>query len=111
MPLPTEDVAVIREWAGALNAGMPPQVAAELRYEIETDRNAVTVFECRQMDTSESWFKVPLARLRFFRSRGWELYYADRDSNFHVYEQVEPTQYVAELLDEIDDDPTCIFFG
>jgi hypothetical protein len=36
------------------------------------------------------------------RSRGWELYWPDRDSNFHVYEL---------LLAEIQRDPTCIFFG
>jgi hypothetical protein len=54
---------------------------------------------------------VPFARLRFTRSRGWELYCTDRDSNFHLYEQAEPTLDVAELLAEIDDDPTGIFFG
>jgi len=57
------------------------------------------------------WFRVPFARLRFFRSRGWELFWADRDSNFHVYEFAEPRQHISALLDEIHNDPTCLFFG
>jgi hypothetical protein len=56
-------------------------------------------------------FVVPFARLRFTRSRGWELYWSDRNSDFHVYEDAGPTQDVTVLLDEIRRDPTCIFFG
>lgn len=114
MPLPDEDLAVVRDWVEALNSDMPAHVTSQLRYEIETNRNAVTIVETRPVipaDPGSDWFRVQVARLRFTRSRGWELYWADRDSNFHVYDLVEPTQNVAKLLDEIDEDPTCIFFG
>lgn len=114
MPLPDDDVAVIAAWVEALNSEMPAHVASQLRYRADTYRNAVTLLECRPVEVDQPsgrWFEVPFARLRFTRSRGWELYYADRDSRFHVYELTEPTQYVAPLLDEIDRDPTCIFFG
>ena len=93
---------------------MPPHVASQLRYEIDIYRNALTLVECRPVEVDNlggDWFRMPFARLRFTRSRGWELYWSDRDSNFHVYEFTEPTQDVAQLLAEIDDDPTCIFFG
>ena len=39
------------------------------------------------------------------------LYYPDRNSDFHVYEPVEPTQDIRLLLEELDSDPTGIFFG
>jgi hypothetical protein len=52
-----------------------------------------------------------VARLRFTPSRGWELYWADRNSDFHVYDLIDPTQDVTVLLDQIKRDPTCIFFG
>ena len=74
----------------------------------------MTVVECRTMVPGPSeadWFDVFVARLRFTRSRGWELYWPDRDSKFHLYEAVEPTQNVTLLLTEIDSDPTGIFFG
>lgn len=114
MPLPAEDVELIRGFVTELNADMPPHVASQLRYRLDTDRNAVTVVECRAMEPEKpaaDWFELFVARLRFTRSRGWELYWPDRDSNFHLYEAAEPTQNVALLLAEIENDPTGIFFG
>jgi|SRR3954463_15403002 hypothetical protein len=114
MPLPAEDVQLVAEFVAGLNADMPPHAASELGYRLDTDRNALTVVECRAVDPSQpagDWFDVVVARLRFTRSRGWELYWPDRDSNFHLYEAVEPTEDVTLLLAEIDSDPTGIFFG
>ncbi len=114
MPLPIEDLAIVNDWVDALSSDMPPHVASQLSYRAEAHRNAVTLLECRPADPdnpSGDWFEVPFARLRFTRSRGWELYWADRNSEFHVYDLVEPTQDVRMLLHEIDRDPTCIFFG
>ena len=110
MPLPAEDVELVREFVTDLNAVMPPGVANQLRYRLDTHRDALTVVECRTMDPGQpqaDWFVVLVARLRFTRSRGWELYGPDRDSNFHLYEAVEPTQDVTLLLAEIDSDPTA----
>jgi hypothetical protein len=114
MPLPAEGVDAVARWVAALNSDMPAHAAAQLKYRFESYRNAITLLECRAMDPSDpagGWFEVPFARLRFTRSRGWELYWSDRDSNFHVYDLVEPTDDVTRLLAEIDDDPTGIFFG
>lgn len=41
----------------------------------------------------------------------WTLYWADRNSKFQRYWDAEPTQHVGELLDEIDADRSCIFWG
>ena len=114
MPLPGEDVAIITEWVDALNSDMPAHVTSQLRYRIESYRNAITLLECRPMtpdDPAGDWFELPFARVRFTRSRGWELYWVDRNSDFHIYDLVEPTQDITKLLDEIERDPTCIFFG
>jgi Protein of unknown function (DUF3024) len=114
MPLPDEDVELVRRFVDGLNADMPPHVASQLRYRLDVYRNALTIVECRAVDPDEpasDWFDVFVARLRFTRSRGWELYWPDRDSNFHLYEDVEPTQHVSVLLAEIESDPTAIFFG
>jgi hypothetical protein len=113
MPVPAADVEVVQAFVVGLNATMPPHVASELSYRLDTYRNALTIVECRRMDWGRpaEWFEVLVARLRFTRSRGWELYWPDRDSNFHLYEAVVPTQDVRRLLAEIDSDPTGIFFG
>ena len=41
----------------------------------------------------------------------WTLYWPDRHSKFHRYEDLEPTPTVDRLLVEIDSDPICIFWG
>jgi hypothetical protein len=114
VPLPADGVSLVRRFVARLNAGMPPHVAGRMRYEAEIYRNAITLQETAPLDFEDpnsAEFSVPFARLRFTRSRGWELYWSDRNSDFHVYDLVAPTQDVRVLLDEIERDPTCIFFG
>jgi Protein of unknown function (DUF3024) len=41
----------------------------------------------------------------------WRLYCADRNSRWHYYDMAEPTPHLDELLNEIDEDPTGIFWG
>jgi Protein of unknown function (DUF3024) len=93
---------------------MPPHVAGRMRYELESYRNAITLVECAPVDFEDldsAVYKAPFARLRFTRSRGWELYWVDRNSNFHVYDLAAPTRHIRKLVSAIDRDETCIFFG
>jgi len=39
------------------------------------------------------------------------LFWRDRNQKWHKYDLVEPSSDVLVLLDEIDRDPTCIFWG
>jgi hypothetical protein len=43
--------------------------------------------------------------------RNWWLYWAAGNRRWHLYDMREPTAQVAELLVEIDADPTGIFWG
>lgn len=55
---------------------------------------------------------MPIARLTYSKKAGeWTLYYADSNDRFHRYWEFESSPRVADLLDEIDADPTCIFWG
>jgi hypothetical protein len=40
----------------------------------------------------------------------WTLYYADRNSKWHRYD-IEPSADFDDLLREVDEDPTAIFWG
>lgn len=51
------------------------------------------------------------AQLRYDpASHDWTLYWADRNSCWHRYDDIDPGT-ADELLDEINQDPTCIFWG
>jgi hypothetical protein len=39
------------------------------------------------------------------------LYWRDRHPRFHRYDHLAPTQHIENLLNELDHDPTCIFWG
>ena len=82
---------------------------------MDVDAGPVTVLECRppwQGHAESPWTRFPIARLRYTKARQeWALYWRDRNLKFHVYDLVEPTRNVETLLDEVDRDPTCIFWG
>jgi hypothetical protein len=55
---------------------------------------------------------MKIAQLRFNDTdRSWALYWADRNERWQRYRDLDPSENVGALLDEIDEDPTCIFFG
>ena len=43
--------------------------------------------------------------------KAWTLYWADRNSRWHRYDDLEPTTNLDDVLTEINEDPTCIFWG
>jgi hypothetical protein len=59
-----------------------------------------------------TWLRVNVARLRYdTASMLWTLHWSDSNSRWHPYEFERPTKHIERLLAEIDEDPTCIFFG
>ena len=60
-----------------------------------------------------AWTRFPVARLHFTNPRacGRLVKLARRNLRFHVYDLAAPMASVAELLNEIERDPTAIFWG
>jgi hypothetical protein len=74
----------------------------------------VTIADCTPpWDGSPGeWIRMNIAQLRYEPStEQWTLHWADRNSRWHRYDDLEPTPDVGDLITEIDRDPTCIFFG
>jgi hypothetical protein len=52
-----------------------------------------------------------VAQLRYSaNTHHWSLYWADRNGRWHRYDDLEPGP-VDKALNEIEGDPTCIFWG
>jgi Protein of unknown function (DUF3024) len=87
----------------------------ELRVECSARGKSITIFECRppwHPDLGPDWARQPVAQLRYDPSdHHWRLYCADRNSRWHYNDMVEPTPKLPQLLNEIDEDPTSIFWG
>ena len=89
------------------------EVLARLGYD-EPRCKSVTIFDCRPRwhANLSDWSRTPVAQPRYDPdSHLWTLYWADRNSRWHYYDMVEPTPQPNELLTEIDEDPTGIFWG
>jgi len=112
MALPELDVARAQRWC----AGRVPEHARhQVRVECQVAPRHLTIVERRapwRADLGPEWTSFPVARLRYTAaSKSWTLYWRDRNLQFHIYDLLEPSNRVDDLLNEIDRDPTCIFWG
>jgi hypothetical protein len=93
---------------------VPPHVRNEVRLTHKFRGNSITIYEERvpwRKDMKE-WTSHSLAQIRYDEKTGkWSLYCADRNSKWHKYYGLGPTQDLDVILNEIDKDPTGIFWG
>ncbi len=91
----------------------PQEFRSEMQVEVGVRGKSVTIFECRPPwdEQGTEWSRLPIGQLRYDPATArWTLFWADRNSRWHLYDLVDPGT-VEELLGEIDRDPTCIFWG
>ena len=112
--LPADEVAEIAAFCAVAS---PTEYADLSRVEYEVAGSTVTLFEATRLDESRggAWLRTPLARLHHDAEGLWTLHCFDPDSKemrYDVWEPdfVQPTT-VAAILDEIEADPTEIFWG
>ncbi len=110
--LPAADVARVRRLCAAR---VPEHVRDEVRIEVEEKPQSVTIVECRppwREDYGPEWTRSPIARLRYMRpSRLWTLYWHRHTGRWERYPLLPSTTRLAELLEEIERDPICVFWG
>lgn len=110
--LPELDVARVQRWC---EQRVPAQVSDQVRLECEVAARHLTIVECRppwRDDMGSERTRFPIARLRYTKQTGtWSLYWRDRNLRFHEYDLITPSSRVDDLLEEIDRDPTSIFWG
>jgi hypothetical protein len=93
--------------------GVPDHIRDKLRYGFKIRGNSVTLFEERSSFPDRSrWVEIVVAQFRFNQENGkWTLYWADRNSRWHIYYDLNPNKNFDVLLQEVEKDPTCIFWG
>ena len=110
--LPEMDVARIERWC---RDRVPGHALDRVRIEYEATGRDVTILECHAPWSAEvgpGWTRSPVARLRYLTSRGvWRLYWMDSDERWHDYPDLPFARDLAELLEEVDRDPTALFWG
>jgi len=110
--LPELDVARARRYC---EQKVPAHARHQVRVEVEVEPRTLTIVERRapwREDYGPEWSRSPIARLRWVQRTGvWTLHWRDRHARWHRYDRVGPSARIDVLLDELDRDPTCIFWG
>jgi hypothetical protein len=89
-----------------------PSVNARLRYGYRFEGPAVVFFESRPHFITGEWFDHDIAKFRFTKTTGlWSLYCRFSDLKWRGYEPLPVSADLADLVAEVQRDPTCIFFG
>ena len=114
MPLPLLVKQLIEKKLSAYcQRKVPAHLHDEIRLHFKFRGNAVTLFESRPaFGMPEKWVDSPVAQFRFDPADNlWTLYCADRNSRWHPDMEIDPVKDFDCLLQEIDSDPTGIYWG
>jgi hypothetical protein len=92
---------------------VPPAERSKVRVAYRVDGNAIVLFEERPtFHPPHDRQETPIAKFTYVGTqRKWRLYCQHSDLRWHSYEALPAASSLAELLDEVDDDPTGIFWG
>lgn len=110
--LPVTDLALVADYCASRS---PAKYLDQMRVEYRTRGSTVTIVDCRPPwpgDPGPEWTEQEVARMKYdAESERWTLYWFDRNSKAHRHEFIEPYRPIRLLLEEIERDPTCIFWG
>ena len=102
----------MQQWCAAR---VPEHARHQVRVECQVALRHLTIVERRAPGTRTTGRNGPASRSRAcatpLPTKSWTLYWRDRNLRFNIYDLLPPSDRVDDLLDEIDRDPTCIFWG
>ena len=92
---------------------VPPPVRSKVRVGYRIDGNAVILYEERPaFRPPHDWQEMAVAKFLYVGTqRERRLYCQHRDLKWHAYQALPLSSSFAKLLEEVDADPTGIFWG
>ena len=104
---------VAKRLTALCDARVPPAVRDKVRLGFRFKGNEVVLFEERPaFQPPDEWREMAVAKFKYVATQGqWRLYCQHRDLRWHEYEALPAATNFGRLLDEVDDDPTGIFWG
>jgi hypothetical protein len=108
-----EQARIAQRLSAYCDARVPSHVRNQLRLGFRITGHDVLLFEERPaFRPPHDWQELPVAKFRYVRSRDvWQLFCQHRDLRWHTYEPMPSARTFESLLQEVDSDPTGIFFG
>ena len=116
MPIPElVRKAALRQVDAFCDSRIPAFARDEIQLEFSVRGNTITIVERRppwRADFGPDWSSQKIAQLRYDSDTAlWSLYWRNRRFRWFLYPDVDPSRDVRPLLEEVDRDPTGIFWG
>lgn len=95
------------------NTKLPEHVKNEIAMKYEIRGKTFTLIESRpKWDDDSVWIDMPIAKMKYDdKIMKWQLYCVLGNGKWIVYDGLESQQDMQKCIDEIEADPTCIFWG
>jgi hypothetical protein len=94
------------------DARVPVAVRSQLQLAARQEGNGFVLFERRPGFRRKDWVEIPVAKFRFFvGEQEWALYARNRHERWFLYDLIDRSSRIEVLLNEVDRDPTGIFWG
>jgi hypothetical protein len=108
--LPELDVEKVRRFC---KKRVPDTLADEVRLTVTTRGKNVSIHQRRPVwrGAPGEWTSMPIAQLRYEGDGEWTLYFGDRYGKWTMYFDLDPKQPVDTIIKELEEDPTCVFWG
>lgn len=92
---------------------VPPHVRDQVYLSYKFRGDSVTLFENRPVFRKPGeWVECKVAQFRRENEgSAWHLYWGDRNGRWHLFEPFPKSRVFEELLGEVDEDRTGIFYG
>jgi len=114
MPLPETEREIVQVTLEVYcRTKVPLRLTQKLRVGFRIRGNRVTLFEQRPaVMHPDEWVDIVVAQFRYDAGENrWTLYCADRNSRWHRYDEAGPSERFEDLVDEVEQDLTGIFWG
>ncbi len=92
---------------------VPKEIQNEIQLKYSVRGNSFILIESRPKCNDDSvWIDMKIAKMTFdITSMKWKLYWSNQHQKFFCYDRLSPKNEIKDLLKEIDEDPTSIFWG
>lgn len=92
---------------------VPPQYRDQLRLVSETKEMSITISEERPyFKVPSEWTNSPIAKFTYRKKeRLWYLLWRDRNSKWHHFDPPATAKKIDDLIKQVEEDATCIFWG
>ncbi|MFO7814510.1 MAG: DUF3024 domain-containing protein [Halanaerobiales bacterium] len=92
---------------------IPDRAKDQIELDYNIRGNYVTLIEKRRYyKNPKEWIKQKIAQFRFTpEDNKWALYWWRHTGKWYKYKEVQPSNDLQDLVNEVDKDPTAIFWG